>query len=287
MNRLLLCFPVVALSILSVHFSVRSQNSSPLQRLQNSPLAAYPGFGHNPKADETTFNQQEIARERIISNCMKQKGFPYTSTTPIRIKDDATSRQYGTSKENPNVRYAQSLSQQQRQGYHMALYGVVDPNALSIDELFDSSKPGGGGCQGEAFSAFTSVFAAQSVLNEQYIDLRQSIQVDSRVQAAEKRWSECMRGRGYQFSTTLDLNTRFDNDHQKSKLTPELEQYYDQASKIGQICGTKVSLENTIAQVRIEKDAVFVAKYKTFLDQHVRKLRSEEALMKQILNQPN
>jgi hypothetical protein len=64
-----------------------------------SRLAAYPGFGHDPDADEARFEREELEREEIIAECMKVEGYSYVpapSTMEADIaSDEQTQRAYG------------------------------------------------------------------------------------------------------------------------------------------------------------------------------------------------
>ena len=285
MRRLMLVLAGAALSLLAWQFSIAAQTGpTPQQRLQNSPLAAYPGFGHNPAADEARFDRESFARERLIARCMKQAGLPYTPVQSTR-NDAAIPDQ--ASQQDPNIAYAESLSAEQRKAYYLALYGVANPNSLAADDLYDRNAPGGGGCEGQAFATLPGVFRAQGVLNEEYLELRQSVKGEPRVLAAERDWSACMKTRGYQYATTLDLLAELDNAVMQGRFTPELEQRHQVASTVGRTCGTAVGLDEMIAQVRVEKESAFVAAHKVLLDQHLERIRNEDALIDQILNQGN
>ncbi|HEX6289508.1 MAG TPA: hypothetical protein VFZ66_09975 [Herpetosiphonaceae bacterium] len=279
MRRLTFALAGAALALLGLQFSATANiTPAPQQRLQHSPLAAYPGFGHNPEADEARFDRESLARERMTAQCMKQKGFPYTEVVPVRNAVPAP---------DPNVSYAESLSPERRTQYYMALYGVANPNSTNAEELYDRSGPGGGGCQGAAFARIPGVFAAQSSLNEQYLALRMSIRREQRVVEAERRWSACMSARGHQYATTVDLRAALDNAAAEGRLTPQLEQEHRRALEVGRVCGAQSGLDDTIAQVRVEKEMAFVKQHQALLDQHLERVRSEDALLDQILGERN
>ncbi|WP_009633726.1 hypothetical protein [Synechocystis sp. PCC 7509] len=279
MRRLILILATTALSLFGLQFLVKGQILfEPQKQIQISPLTKYPGFGYNPGTEEARFNREATARERLIAECMQQKGFPYNIST-VNTENTATPEQGAVAVEDPNVSHAESLSPEQRKEYYIALYGVPDPNASNVDQLYDFNSPGGGGCQGKAFSTITGVFAASSALKEQYLDLQSSVQEDSRVKRAEQRWSACIRGRGHQYAKPRDLRAALDTEEAQSRFTSRTQQ----ATAAGNICSQEVALDDTIVQVRTEKEADFVVKNKDFLEQHIKRLRTEEALLNQII----
>jgi hypothetical protein len=276
MRRLTLILAGAALGLLGLQFSATANvTPAPQQRLQNSPLAAYPGFGHNADADEARFDRETLAREHMTAKCMKQKGFPYTVVAPVRDSAQAP---------DPNITYAESLSSQRRTEYYLALYGVENPNSPFADDLYDRNAPGGGGCSGEAFATIPGVFKAAGILNEKYLELRASVKKEARVVAAEQKWSACMRGSGYLYGTTQDLLAELDTAVAEGRYTEQLEQQHQRAVEAGRACGTKVGLEDTIAQVRVEQETAFVAAHKDLLDQHLERVRNEDAVINRVLS---
>lgn len=285
MRRFTFALAGAALGLLGLQFSaIAGVTPAPQQRIQNSPLAAYPGFGHNVVADEARFDRESLAREKLTAKCMQQAGFPYTVTLPAKI-DVANPQQDIAISQNPNVSYAESLSAERRTQYYLALYGVENPNSPAADDLFDHNAPGGGGCSGQAFAALPGVYDAPSRLNEEYMNLRRSIKAEQRVVAAEKSWAACMQSRGHQYATTEELLSEMDKAIVANRLTPEFEQRHKQAVAVARICGQKSGLDNTIADVRVEKESAFVSKHQAFLNKHVERLRKEEALLNQVLAQ--
>jgi hypothetical protein len=283
MRRLTFALAGVALGLLGFQFSAIAGVTPTSQRLlQNSPLAAYPGFGHNVTADEARFDRESLAREKLTASCMQQQGFAYTVVPPVRI-DAANPGPEIALAQNPNVAYAESLSDERRVAYYMALYGVANPNSPAADDLFDRKAPGGGGCSGQAFAAIPSVYAAQSELNEEYLDLRRSIKQEPRVVAAERKWSACMQRSGHRYASSEELLAELDNAVAANKLTPALQQRHEQAIAVARSCGQQSGLDTTIAQVRVEKETAFVAEHQALLKSHVERLNQAEALLDQVL----
>jgi hypothetical protein len=242
-----------------------------------SPLAAYPGFGRERDPDEARYRRQQIALHRYIAHCMQQAGFQYTPT-PSVVNAPAPPQ-------DANERYVASLSPERRTRYNLTLYGVPDPN--DEENLWDPRSPTGGGCWGEAMRAIPSVFAAKSELMAQYLAMERAIARDPRVQAAERRWSECMRMRGFSYARPQAMPARQDSAAIRGALTPELEREYRQALEMAPTCATAVGLDSVKAAVRVDKETEFVRAYKHVLDRHVERLRQQQPLVDSLLAQPS
>lgn len=146
------------------------------QQSSTSALAGYPGFGHNPAADEARYRQEQAARERLISRCMQRQGHTYVPEAPIEHTAAEVARR-GRAAAAPvdrNERHARALPQEQRTAYYMALYGVTDPNDQS-GQLWRPGSPTGGGCWGDALRAIPGVFFARSQFAGEFADMRRSI----------------------------------------------------------------------------------------------------------------
>jgi hypothetical protein len=241
-----------------------------------SPLAAYPGFGQERDPDAARYRRQEIALQRYIAHCMQQAGFQYT---PAPSVVNAPAPPQGS-----NERYAASLSPERRTRYNLTLYGVPDPN--DEGNLWDPRSQTGGGCWGEAMRANPSVFAALSELRAQFDAMRRSIAQDPRVRAAERRWSECMRSRGFSYARPQSMPAQQDSAAIRGVVTPELERRYRQALAIAPECVTAVGLDSVKAMVRVDKEAEFVRAHKAVLDRHLERLRNQQPLVDSLLAHP-
>lgn len=234
----------------------------------SSPLAQYPGFGHDHEADEVRFRRQELAQQQAIARCIQGAGFQYTPTPSVVGPRAANAREArGAPRPDPNERYAASLSPAQRTRYYLALYGVPDPN--DEENLWDPRSPTGGGCWGEATRAIPGVYSARSALVREFLELRSSIPRDPRVAAAEQRWSECMRARGFSYGRPQSIRAQQDSAAVRGALTPELERRHRQAMEVAPECVTVARLDSITAAVRFEKEAEFVATHKDVLDRHL------------------
>lgn len=215
-----------------------------------------------------------MARETYITQCMEQKGYPYTPVLPVKV-DETVNIDHLLRQKEPNIDYANSLKQSEREAYYMALNGVPDPN--------DPGGPGGGGCMGEAFDTIPGVYAMRSELGVQYRRMQRSVKQDSEVQEAEQRWSTCMQQHGYHYENTTDLAAAPDNAILENQYTKTFEEEHREAMKIGRECGNQTGLDNTIAKVRLKKEAEFVAAHPLQLDQHIVQLQEQTVLVEQLL----
>ncbi|NOK62290.1 MAG: hypothetical protein GFH27_549331n29 [Chloroflexi bacterium AL-W] len=280
----LVCAVLAGIGLLGWQFTSIAQVVQPSVRYA-SPLATYPGFGHDLAADEARFDRESMARELLIEQCMVQKGYAYEVVPPIRASSTVSSEEIVTAMDDPNVRHAESLSVEQREDYYMTLYGVADPNALGADELYDKDRPGGGGCQGEAFATVPGVYAVRGQLNEAYIELRRTMTEDTRVHAAEEAWSACMADLGYPYNTPRDLLAEMDEATLTGNVTEVFEQQHRQATEDGRACGAKTNLDATIAEVRAELEGTFIEEHQVVLDQHVENLSQQDVVLNQVFEE--
>jgi hypothetical protein len=246
-----------------------------------SPLAAYPGFGHDHEADKAHYRRQEIALQRYIAQCMQEAGFQYTPT-PSVVNPPAPLPP--SLRQGPNERYTASLSPERRTRYNLTLYGVPDPN--DEENLWDPRSPTGGGCWGEGIRAIPSVFKAKSELMPQLEAMRRAVERDPRVRAGEERWSACMRSRGFSFARPQSIHAQQDSAAIGGALTPEIDRRYREALKVAPQCVTAVGLDSIKTAVRVEREAEFVRAHKEVLDRHLERLRAQEPLVGRLLAQP-
>jgi hypothetical protein len=213
-----------------------------------SPLAAYPGFGHDPAGDEARFANEERTRENLVAACMKRKGFPYSPSPSIVVDDGLSRRQVKRLVDaDPNNRHLASLRPAAYRAYSLALAGVPDAN-----------EPSGpiGGCLGEAARAVPGVYAAYGALLEPFERLQAEIASDPRVVAAERRWAECMRGRGFAYAGPRDLAAA----HDGSPTPPPA------AAASGRACEERAALRAALAEARHVHEARFVDRHREVLE---------------------
>ncbi|MEW5929941.1 MAG: hypothetical protein AB1941_21005 [Gemmatimonadota bacterium] len=238
-----------------------------------SPLAAYPGFGHNAAADEARFQQEEVAREQRIAQCMRAQGLQYTPAPSVDATGVRSAAEAKAASESPNERHANSLTPEKRREYYVALYGVPDPYAQSAEALHDPASPTGGGCLGEAVRAIPGVYAAAAALTEEYVAMRLQVLDDPRVNAAEEQWSECMRARGLNFASPramrreLATQARENREQGRARLR--------EVDPVARECGRTAGLDAAVAQARNEKEAAFVAQHRATLDRHAERMRNQ------------
>jgi hypothetical protein len=245
-------------------------------QVPESPLAAYPGFGHDPVAERAARDQrQELAMQRYIARCMHKAGFDYIAVA---------STVNAPSPPDPNKPYVASLSPDRLTRYYLTLYGVPDP--YDEENLWDPRSDTGGGCWGEAIRAIRSVYAAKSELMTELEAMRRAIAQDPRVRAGEERWSECMRSRGYTYERPQSIPAREDSAAIRGAITPELQRDYREAREAAPACVAVARLDSIKTAVRVEKEAEFVRIHKDVLDRHVERLRRQQPLIDSLLARP-
>jgi hypothetical protein len=261
-------FVRVALAIIALAAPARAQRQP---APAHSPLAEYPGFGHDPQADRTRFERQEVAQQQTIARCMQRSGFEYTPMPSVVMSPMSGKRKaLSTRPPHPNARYVASLSAAERTRYYRALYGIPDPH--DEENLWDPRSSTGGGCWGEAMRSIPSVYAAQSELAEPYRAMVRSVAQDVRVQAAEQRWAECMRARGYQYASPVALYAEVDRAAVRGPppgwSMAEVQQRNQEARAPARECNSSAGLDTTIEAVRVEKETEFVRDHRNVLERH-------------------
>lgn len=260
-----------------------------------SPLAVYPGFGHDADADDEQFEREELAREHLIARCMEQDGFRYTPAPSILLEDyDSPSEAMAALREDSNGRYERGLPDEERTRYRMALYGVENPVSENADDQPDPAAETGGGCLGEALRALPGVFAAKAALQEEYDALRRSVMHDVRVKAAERQWAACMANLGH----SLDASPRALERRQDAELAQRvgparaeiasrealaaLGEKHRAERLLTMRCARKTGLPGAVAKVRADYEARFVAEHREILDRHLERLRAQQPLLEEI-----
>ncbi|MFN2564462.1 MAG: hypothetical protein ABR499_05555 [Gemmatimonadaceae bacterium] len=263
-----------ALALFALVMPARAQRQPPPAQ---SPLAEYPGFGHDHQADTARFQRQEAAREQAIARCMQRSGFEYTSMPAVVNPRIPRAREALPTRQHPKARYVASLGPAERTRYNLTLYGVPDPN--DEENLWDPRSPTGGGCWGEAMREIASVYAANSELMAPYLAMVRSVAQDARVQAAERRWAECMRARGYQYASPLALHSEVDRAAVQGpppgRTMAEVQQRNQEARAAARECNSSAGLDSTMKSVRAEKEGEFVRDHKDVLDRHRERQRSQ------------
>lgn len=239
-----------------------------------SPLAAYPGFGHDPEVDEARFEREEIERERRTSECMAAAGWDYRPQPPVAAGGFATPEEAAAWADlDPNRAYLERLSPAGRRDYHRALHGVEDPYAESADALADPADPLGGGCAGEALRAVPGVFAARNELREELRDLERAIAGDPRVAGAERRWAACMTARGHAAETPAALLAAVD----EAALAGAAEAGPSEAEALARLeaarpdaadCALQAGLPAALSAARAEHEETFVRRHRRVLENH-------------------
>lgn len=232
-----------------------------------SPLAAYPGFGHDQERDRRAFAADEARRQQEIARCMKDAGFQYVSevSRTVSAADAARmGRRSARAPESPNERYRQSLTAEQRTKYNIALYGVPDPNDPA--NLWNPASGTGGGCWGEAMRAFNGVYAGANAVQNDFWDMRQGIGRDRRVVAATQKWSVCMKGRGFNIDSLQELaGAQANMGMIRDKPTLTAEQVEAATAASGECLGES-DYEAALTSATVEAETAFVQKHKAVLD---------------------
>lgn len=248
---------------------------------KTSPLAKYPGFGHDAEADEAQFEEEEAAREERIVRCMEREGFTYWPMKSLNVESLETAREaMAAMRQNPNDRYVLLLSEEARLRYNRALFGVDDPNDLEADNLRDPADPTAGGCAAQAQRAIPGVFAARSALAEEFVALRQAVLTSVRVKSAEAQWASCMQKQGYTLESPRALRRQMDVDLAQTLGNAEnlkrLGAEHRKAVQDSAACVQQSGLEAAVAAVQLDHERAFVKKHRKFLESFLRTLEQQD-----------
>jgi hypothetical protein len=237
----------------------------------SSPLAAYPGFGHNWQEDEAQFEGEEHKREQFLVQCMKEEGFEYLEAPSVSL-DDVSLEEF-VNYEDPNEVYVASLTPADRERYFVALTGVPNPESENLADQPDlKTYVGDTGCLGEARAAIPGVFAARSALMDEYEEMKRAVLSDAGIVAAFAQWAECMDQRGYPgLSSPSDIYRSVDDAALEgtAESSQALLAGAQQELATSQSCDSEVGLSKTLLDVTYRYEENFVKTYSHVLDAHL------------------
>ncbi len=237
----------------------------------SSPLAAYPGFGHNWQEDEAQFEAEELKREQYLVQCMNEEGFDYLEAPSVSL-DDVSLEEF-VNYVDPNEEYIASLSLADRERYFVALTGVPNPDSESLADQPDlKTFVGDTGCIGEARAAIPGVFAGRSALIDEYEEMKRAVLSDPEATAAFARWAECMDNRGYPgLNSPSDIYRSVDEAALEgtAESSQALFEGAQQALSESQSCDSEFGLSKTLLDVTYRYEETFVKAYSDVLDAHL------------------
>jgi hypothetical protein len=180
------------------------------------------GESSQPIEDQLGLDQEgilarQVRLETLIRDCMKAQGWDYVPVDPVAVRtgltgqsgfsEDDFEKQFGygittlyeqqkNAPADPNTAIRTKLSPTEQAAYTRALYGEFsDATFAAAVDTGDYSRLGG--CTKTATEA---VFGGPEVLSSlvaKLDELDQRILADPRMQKAVAKWSDCMRGAGY------------------------------------------------------------------------------------------
>jgi len=169
---------------------------------------------YKPIEEQLGFEREGIAQrqtkaEDLIRECMRLQAFAYTPVPePVgsNLSDEEYEKQFGygittlydknEASSDANQQARDSLSPADRVAYDRALYGD-DPTATFADAVDNGDFTRVGGCTKQATDqVFGGADVIQS-LQTKLDTLDGRILNDPRMRKATDKWSECMRGAGY------------------------------------------------------------------------------------------
>lgn len=262
--------------------------AQPVDRMApRSPLAAYPGFGHDAAADEARYEAEELARERMVAACMAAEGFEYEPAPSVSLDGfDTPEAAMAFLRSDPNEEYLRGLDAAERQRYDLALYGVANPDSPRAEDLHDPESLVGGGCLASAHRQISGVFATRNELREELRDLERAFLADPRVAAAERVWSACMSAAGFDHATPRALRASLDRTLDRLRAASAAESAFEAAmvthraaEAAGQTCAASTGFAPKVRTVRVEYERRLVDRHRPLLDRHAqRQARNARAI---------
>ena len=254
--------------------SIEHNNTEPASPdLNQSPLAAYPGFRHHSRKDDKRFFKEMRLREELIAGCMQRKGFQSTPSDPfliIEYKDRHRADEIRKSRPpDPDAEYLKQLSPTELDAYNMALYGMVDPNSEDANDHINANPDN---CRNEAAKKIPGVYAIASELSEESKELDRTISTDKRIEGAVYEWSRCMEAKGFEYTSPTEIKSAIiqfsrsldsENPDDVRKKTFET---FDATMNAGKACDLEVSLSDITKRVIYEHEQHFVEKHRDLLD---------------------
>lgn len=158
----------------------------------------------------------QSARNSVQRDCMARFGFdfqpPAPDEAPPNSYDSANmGRRYGISDPVEAQRYGYELPPDQNRdttSYHFRdsnaemVYDLSVPKGMQPPALFHGKRLPAGGCVGESDRAVGSF--DESLASKIDTQSWEQMKKDPRVTAVDRRWSGCMKSRGYRYSTPYD-----------------------------------------------------------------------------------
>ncbi|GBE22980.1 MAG TPA: hypothetical protein ENH00_08110 [Actinobacteria bacterium] len=168
---------------------------------------------------------------------------------------------------DPNIDYAESLPEKERQAYYMALLGV--PNGIAEGVPSTATSPPfesvpledreeaflesfDGGCEGDAYRALPGIYTGRAILTPERHAMTLAIENDPGTRAARESWALCMADVTGTFASQDELENALSvGALEETDLTTVLERATE----------CTIALHERLAPVRIRYENEFVGRY--------------------------
>lgn len=243
-----------------------------------TPLQNYPGFGADPQAEEAQFANEEMQREQLVSECMREAGFRYTPRPPSvsmtgnewdGLPDEEVERILAERAANPNDAYVASLSAAERERYWTTLIGVADPVRpeetpvpldLDGDGTVTHDEKFGVGCAADAHRAVPGVYELPGLLADELRTLDADVAADARTVDARGRWVACMNGSGFEGASWEQVHEAVEVAYAEDQDSDVRERFDDADAECAD------TYADTVRDVRAEHEHRFVQEHRDVLE---------------------
>jgi hypothetical protein len=208
----------VALATLGLHLFTPSAGNA-ASASDDDSLASYFGATTSPADQQARFERQERKRQEGVAVCMRKAGFKYVPFMPQMNfnrpngpepgKEDDWQRKngYGMANsmetmqapqqmpKNPNDDITKGFSPSELKAYQKALYGSPPKPGETTYMPTD-------GCMNEGFAAQQKIY---QTLGPKFDELAKRIDSDKRVLEMMRKWSACMKTKGFSVQKQQDI----------------------------------------------------------------------------------
>jgi|GEM_PF-6986237 len=234
--------------------------------------------------DFKAFEKEERAKQKIISKCMKSKGFKYfPRSLNLKAAKRISKGKSPKPKSDKNAEYIETLSKSEFEAYFDALYGFT-PDNPSGNELET-----GNSCVSQAEREIVDSFEVKRKFKKQAKLAILDAEDDPQVKQARGLWKQCLSEEGISIETEADLYRKMDEMAMErvskareagtdaSEVEPVSSDLRDMKGKASK-CRSEANLDNFIAVARSEKVKQKLSKSEKKALKELRKRQKEQNL---------
>jgi hypothetical protein len=215
-------------------FGLPIHPASAASAADDDSLASYFGGNVSPADQQARFERQQRKQQEGVAVCMRKAGFKYIPFTPPMNfgpgngpepgKEDDWQRKNGygmansmetiqtpqQQQKNPNDEIQKGFSPSEQKAYQKALFGAPPKPGQTTFTPTD-------GCMNEGFAAQNKIY---ETLGPKFEELSKRTESDKRILAMMRKWSSCMKGKGFSVQRQQDIFEKVLGPLQQSVFAP-------------------------------------------------------------------